>query len=248
MATADARNRRSIHNLLITLTAAITMGLVGCAPQSPDPVGQVSFDGYGNATSLVKPANSEQSLIFATAYQSPTSASGLPGDDLDSGFETFAPTATDSSQADDDSNSSAAREEEEEQEASRGACKEDDLFGNLSVEIDGPAAAFMDDNISKSIKIAIYNDNPSDSSKVQIIVRLSKDSQPDEQDLILTGPEQLVAGPGAFSEQQVDPGALQPLVGIESGKYHIIVSIDEVEFSGHCIIDDNIASFPLEVI
>jgi hypothetical protein len=262
MSPSTPSTTRKICNRLLVLCAAMTMGLVGCYPQFPDPVGSVQFERDGTdedgsaSMEATKPPNAAPSLGVADASVLLFGTTQLPGVAKDSSLQVAESsvgelnedlTNSASSETSEDEEGNAAREVEDEEEA-ESECKEADRFGNLSVEIDGPTAVFTEDSIDKDVKIVIYNDSASNADKVQVSIHLSKDEIIDDDDLILSEPEHLVAGPGSFSDLQVDPGQLQPLAGIDSGDYHVIVRIDEQDSNSPCMGADNVASFALQVI
>jgi len=263
MSGSASTTTRKICNRLLVLCAAMTMGLVGCYPEFPDPIGSVQFEGdsliEANSGSLlaVKPPNSAPSTAIAHAGLR-SSITNLPGVANDSSLQVAEQSGgalnaevpdSASSESSEDSEDSAAREVDDEgKDEDDSECQGAERFGSISVEIDGPSAAFMDDNIVADVKIVIYNDSANNADKVQLSIHLSKDEILDDTDLILTQPRHIVAGPGSFSELQADPGPLQPLAGINSGDYHIIVRIDAQDHSAQCSGADNVSSFPLQVI
>ncbi len=224
----------AISSRLFVLVAALSVALTGCNSSAPGSVGAAEFEPQSAEETLVKPAPSNAISIDKDSFA--TLSASLPDNNAN--------TVTAASRSDDQDDAISSPGNEDEQVE----CTDADLLGNLSVEIDGPAVAFMDDNISEAVKVVLYNDQRGAQDKVEVSLHLSDDSKLDEGDLILTQPEHTVTGPDAFSVAQIDLGKLQPLVGIPSGKYHVIVRIDEQSASSDCVIDDNVASFPLEIL
>ena len=213
----------ALNTRLIGLTAALTLALAGCQAPGPEPGTQVEFEVDSVEPTLIKPA--PEMPTFATK--------GTP------------PVAPEAPQVE---VVSTARDEEKEEEERPVNCSQDESLGNLSVEIGGPSAAFEGDDISEYIKVVLISDSRIQSPKAEVSVHLSKDESLDEGDLILSAPDLVASSPEMFSELLVEVGKLQPLVGIDPGNYQVFVRIDEHISDSNCFLDDNTASFPLEVI
>jgi hypothetical protein len=140
---------------------------------------------------------------------------------------------------DDDDN--AARNVEE-------YCSDSQKESFLDLEVWAPSAVAMNEDISDSIKIALYNEGRVDAHKVALSVRLSSDKDLDDGDRELSAGGLVVSGPEAFSEAIVEAGKLQPLVGVESGDMVLIVHAQQLDPNSGCIIDDRVVSLPLEII
>jgi len=213
----------ALNTRLIGLTAALTLALAGCQAPGPEPGTQVEFEVDSVEPTLIKPA--PEMPTFATK--------GTP------------PVAPEAPQVE---VVSTARDEEKEEEERPVNCSQDQSVGNVRVVIDGPAAAFEDDDISADIKVALISESNYQDSKVQVSLHLSKDDILDDGDMLMSAPDLVVYSREMFSELLAEVGKLQPLVGIDPGNYQVFVRIDEHISDSNCFLDDNTASFPLEVI
>lgn len=243
----------SISNLL-AITAALSMGLVGCSEAEYAANNALELDEEAEESVLLKGAPQEQ--LFGSLELEVPSLSGLnpetgiENEDLNPGTigeqgnntassETASNEIYDEGGNEDEGNT--ARDFEEH-------CGNSNKESSLDLEVWAPAAVSIDEDITDSIKIALYNKGRIDAHKVALSVRLSSDKNLDDGDLEISEGGLIVSGPEAFSEAMVEAGKLQPLVGIESGDMVLIVHAQHLDPNSGCIIDDRVISLPLEII
>jgi len=244
----------SIPNNLLAITAALSMGLVGCS--EVEYVANAEPDVSEESEENVLLKGSPEQQLFGSLNPEAPSLSGL---DPDTGVERgdLTPGAIDDQSSNTASSETASDEiydegsNDDKDTMARDVeehCTDSKKESSLDLEVWAPSAVSMDEDISDSIKIALYNEGRIDAHKVALSVRLSSDKNLDDGDRELSAGGLIVSGPEAFSEAMVEAGKLQPLVGVESGDMVLIVHAKQLDPTSGCIIDDRIVSLPLEII
>jgi|GEM_PF-5571897 len=244
----------SFSNNLLAITAALSMGLVGCS--EAEYVANAEPDVSEESEENVLLKGSPEQQLFGSLNPDAPSLSGLnPETGVESGDLT--PGAIDDQSSNTASSETASNEiydegsNDDKDTMARDVeeyCTDSKKESSLDLEVWAPSAVSMDEDISGSIKIALYNEGRIDAHKVALSVRLSSDKNLDDGDRELSAGGLIVSGPEAFSEAMVEAGKLQPLVGVESGDMVLIVHAKQLDPTSGCIIDDRIVSLPLEII
>jgi hypothetical protein len=245
----------SISTNLLAITAALSMGLVGCS--EVEHIADTDLDMGEESEERVLLKGGVQNQLFGSLNPETPSLSGLA---LETGIESGDLTSgtIDGQSSNTASSETASNEiydeggnEDDDDNAARNLeehCGNSDKESFLALEVSAPAAVSLDEDITDSIKIALYNEGRTDAHKVALSVRLSSDKYLDDGDLEISEGGLVVSGPEAFSEAMIEAGKLQPLVGIGSGDMVLIVHAQQLDPSSGCIIDDQVASLPLEII
>ena len=259
MSFFSRKSTLSLSNF-IAITAALSMGLVGCSQSELDTDHDLSFDDETEETVLLKGNPDEEevllkgdpeSTVIVFTGQIPSLGTlepqgGIqvegPGQGTISAQEnnTASPDTASNDICDDDGNETPDGSEKD--------CDDHPEDGGLELSFSAPSAVFVGDDLTDAIKVSLRNDGHVDVPKVAVSVRLSSDKTLDDGDLELSEAGLVVSGPSALSDVMIEFGKLQPLVGLESGKYVLIIHAQQIETRSGCIIDDSIASLPLEII
>ncbi len=249
--------RKNNHSTshFIALATALSMGLVGCSQGEFDENHELTFDDEtseqmdaGEQGELLK-GEPEDSIILSGLVPLPDSSEPQEGILVDGPEQgTITSQESNTASAETASNSIYNDDGNEAAEGTAKNCDELQESGSLALSFSAPSAAFIDDDLTDSLKVSLQNEGRLDAQKVAISIRLSSDKNLDDGDLELNEPSLVVNGPAVFSEEMVEFGKLQPLVGIESGEYVIIVHAQQFDADSNCIIDDSIASLPLQII
>jgi hypothetical protein len=255
MSFFSRKSTLSLSNF-IAITVALSMGLVGCSQSELDTDHELSFDDEAEETVLLKgdPVEEEvllkgdpESSVIVFTGQIPSlgtleTQGGIQVEGTISAQEnnTDSPDTASNDIYDDDGNETPDGSEKD--------CDDHPEDGGLELSFSAPSAVFVGDDLTDAIKVSLRNDGHVDVPKVAVSVRLSSDKTLDDGDLELSEAGLVVSGPSALSDVMIELGKLQPLVGLESGKYVLIIHAQQIETRSGCIIDDSIASLPLEII
>jgi hypothetical protein len=254
MSFFSRKSNLSLSNF-IAITAALSMGLVGCSQSELDTDHELNFEDETEETVLLKGDPEEEEVLLK----------GDPGDSIivftgqipslgnlepQGGIQvegTISAQESNTASPDTASNDIYDDDGNETSDGSEKSCDAQD-GGDLELLFSAPSAVFVGDDLTDAIKVSLRNDGRVDVLKVAVSLRLSSDKTLDDGDLELSEAGLVVGGPSALSDVMIEFGKLQPLVGLESGKYVLIVHAQQIESRSGCIIDDSIASLPLELI
>ena len=254
-----SRNSKLSNSNFIAITVALSMGLMGCSQSEFDPDLELNSADETEGTVLLKGDPTEEEVLLKGDSESPiivfTGQVPSPGDlDPYGGIPVEGPVSgTISAQEDntvsgDTANDIYDDEGNDTPDGSEANCGDYPEDGGLELSFSAPSAVFVGDDLTDVIKVSLRNDGRVDVPKVAVSLRLSSDKTLDDGDLELSEAGLVVGGPSVLSDIMIEFGKLQPLVGLESGKYALIVHVQPIEASSGCIIDDLIASLPLEII